>query len=110
MKPVASYERLIPSTADLIAFERNCKEIDLLVQPGKYPYIVAWGKWLGFKPVCVKNYLIQAEEDGAPQDSIQKIDGEWSRIGDVVNETNRYRVEALVSKGLKNRRAFTSPG
>ena len=78
--------------------------IDTAVQATRYTYIVAWGKWLGFTPATVLDYLAQAEADGAPLDSTQKIDGIWLGLDDIANETNRKRVEALAGESPKRKR------
>ena len=92
---------LIPKISDRVAYRDNMDAIDRSVQSRKYAYIIAWGKWLGFTPVTVLNYITQAEADGAPLDVTQKIDGAWLRLGDIANETNRKRVEALAAESSR---------
>ena len=69
--------------------------IDRLVKPTKYRHIVGWGKWLGFTPDTVRRELIQAENDDAPIDVVQKAGDRWLRLDDIQNETNRLRVIEL---------------
>jgi hypothetical protein len=99
-KPVG----LIPSISDQVAYRQNMEAIDRAVGATAYPYIVAWGKWLGFTPATVLGYLEQAEADGAPLDATQKIDGVWLRLDDIMNDTNRKRVESLVGESSKRKR------
>ena len=86
---------LIPSISDKVADAANRAEIDKLVAPGKFRHVVAWGKWLGFTPETVLKSVELAEADNAPEDSIQKIEGRWVRVSDIVNEANRMRVDEL---------------
>ena len=86
---------LIPSISDKVAYAANMAEIDKLVAPGKFRHVVAWGKWLGFTPETVLKSVELAEADNAPEDSIQKIEGRWVRVSDIVNEANRMRVDEL---------------
>jgi hypothetical protein len=101
-KPLPGDGTVIPSTSDRVAYKRNMEEIDRLVVSSRYPYIVAWGKWLGFTPEVVLKYVTLAESENAPEDSIQKTEGKWVRIGDVVNDTNRNRVEGLVNVSARS--------
>ena len=89
---------VIPSTSDAAAFSANASAIDDLVHTMKYRHIVAWGKWLGFTPRTVQKHVLLAEQEDAPSDVVQKIDGIWIRIGDVVNDANRNRVEGIARK------------
>lgn len=88
-------ERVIPSRSDRAAYEANMAAIDRLIGACRWPYIVAWGKFLGFTPETVQEYVEEAEADNAPAESIQKFDDGWSELSDIVNETNRRRVMAL---------------
>jgi hypothetical protein len=88
---------VIKSTADRIANQANMTAIDKLVTSKTYPYIIAWGKWLGFTPDTVQKYVTQAEADKAPLDVVQKIDGAWVRLDGIVNDTNRKRVIDLAN-------------
>ena len=90
-----TFERVIPSRSDRAAYEANMAAIDRLIGQCRYPYIVAWGKFLGFTPQAVQEYVQDAEADNAPAESIQKFDDGWSVLSDIVNETNRQRVMAL---------------
>lgn len=69
--------------------------IDTLIGASRYPYIVAWGKWLGFKPETVRNDVVKAETDDAPHESVQKIDGRWVFLADIQNDSNRQRIIAI---------------
>ena len=91
----ASDATVIQSISDTVANAANIAAIDRFVT-GRYGHIIAWGKWLGFTPEAVLNSVRQAEADNAPEDSIQKINGQWLRVGDIVNDTNRKRFEELV--------------
>ena len=86
---------VIPSTSDNVANAKNMAAIDRVVVAGKYRYIVAWGKWLGFTPQTVLKCVQLAEADDAPEDAIQKIDGRWLRTSDIANQSNRDQVEDL---------------
>ena len=88
---------LIPRVADKVANDANIASIDRLVKTPKYHHIVAWGKWLGFTPETVCKHIQEAEADSAPADAIQKIDGQWLRLADIANETNRRRVEEIAN-------------
>jgi len=88
-------ESVIPSTSDRAAYTANAAAIDELVSTEKYHHMVAWGKWLGFTPRTVEKYVNQAEDENAPTDAVQKIDGQWVRLQDVANETNRRRVDEI---------------
>ncbi len=83
--------------SDTAANTANIAAIDHLVTTQSYRHIVAWGKFLGFTPTTVSAYVAEAEADDAPQDSIQKIDGRWLCLGDIVNERNRRCVEELAT-------------
>lgn len=98
-----SDESVIPSTSDAAAFSTNASAIDQHVSTDRYHHIIAWGKWLGFTPKTVEKYLTQAVADDAPADSVQKIDGQWVRLGDVGNETNRKRVDEIATNGYRGR-------
>lgn len=87
----------IPNLSDRKANAANIAAIDSLVQTQKYPYIVAWGKWLGFKPETVLKIVRAAEVDNAPENAIQKIDDRWTTLDDIQNETNRQRVIDLAA-------------
>lgn len=86
---------VIPRVSDMVANAENIEAIDQLVVSGKYRHIVAWGKWLGFTPSTVADHVRQAEADDAPSDVVQKVNGKWIRLDDVVNETNRRRVDEI---------------
>ncbi|HVU47240.1 MAG TPA: hypothetical protein VFE62_00280 [Gemmataceae bacterium] len=88
-------DRAIPCISDAVAFEANCDAIDQLVGECRYPYIVAWGKFLGFTPETVREHVQNAEVDDAPMDAIQKCDGEWLLLSTIKNDTNRKRVVEL---------------
>ena len=87
--------RVIRDMSDEAVNQANVKGIDTLVKTQKYRHIVAWGKFLGFTPATVLEYVRQAEADNAPADVIQQIDGKWLRLEDIKNETNRHRVSEL---------------
>jgi hypothetical protein len=86
---------VIPLAANKRANDANIAAIDLLVKAPKYEHILAWGKFLGFTPVAVGKCVAEAETDQAPEDSIQKIDGKWLRLDDIVNDSNRRRVAEI---------------
>ena len=88
-------QTVIPSVSDRASHATNMAAIDRLVVSGKYRHIIAWGKWLGFTPETVLKSVSLAETDNAPEGSIQKIDGRWLVVSDIVNETNRIRVDEL---------------
>lgn len=85
---------VIPSL-DRASTAANSAAIDRLIPTTRYPYLVAWAKWLGFTPEAVRQGVLEAEKDNAPQDSIQKIDGRWLVLDDIKNDTNRKRVEKI---------------
>ncbi|WP_459556770.1 hypothetical protein [Lacunimicrobium album] len=91
---------VIPSITDTVANAANMAAIDLLVVTRKYRHIVAWGKWLGITPQTVLKTIELAEKEDAPEDSIQKIDGRWLRVVDIVNQTNRNRVDELAREPI----------
>lgn len=93
-------DRMIPSVSDEAARKANDEAIDRLVGECRYPYIVAWGKFLGFTPEAVQEYVREAEANDAPPDAIQKIDGEWLTVTGIRNETNRKRVLELANSRL----------
>ena len=86
---------LIPKIIDNVANHANSAAIDALLKTLKYGHIVAWGKWLGFTPEAVLKYVQDADADDAPADAIQKIDGQWLRLGDIHNESNRRQVDEM---------------
>jgi hypothetical protein len=86
---------VILSISDKAANDANMAAIDQLVGMTRYRHIVAWGKLLGFTPQTVQKSIIQAEAESAPSDAIQKIDGNWFRIGDIANDANQQRVNDL---------------
>ena len=86
---------VIPRIADSVAYKANMIEIDRLLKPSRYRHIVAWGKWLGFKPQVVQRNLGEADDDNAPLDAIQKVDGRWLQISDIQSDANRLRVIEL---------------
>lgn len=88
-------ERVIPNISDVSAYRANCDAIDRLIGECRYPYIVAWGKFLGFTPETVREYVQKAEADKAPTEAIQKLDDEWLVLSNINNETNRRRVMEL---------------
>ena len=87
--------KAISSINDNVRTAVDLEVIDRLVVPGKYRHIVAWGKWLGINPQTVLKSVELAEKEDAPNDSIQKIDGSWLRVVDIVNQANRNRVNEL---------------
>lgn len=89
---------VIPSMSDRAANDANLAAIDRQVRTEKYHHIVAWGKFLGFTPATITTSIQQAETDEAPLDAIQKVDGKWLRLGDIENETNRERVNAIAGQ------------
>lgn len=89
---------VIPSIFDRAANDANMAAIDQHVRTTKFRHIVAWGKWLGFTPETVQKSVEQAEADHAPEDVIQKIDGEWLRVTDIANDANRKRFDELAEK------------
>lgn len=89
---------VIPSMSDRTAAAANSAAIDRLIRTPKYVYIIAWGKWLGFTPETVQKSVVEAEADDAPAEALQKIDGRWLFLGDIVNDENRSRVEALAKQ------------
>ena len=93
----AKLPTVIPRSSDRAANAANIAAIDKLVSTGTYHHIMAWGKFLGFTPTTVSRQVTEAEADQAPFDSIQKIDGRWLRLSDIVNESNRRRVAELAS-------------
>lgn len=86
---------VIPSIADKAANSANSAAIDLMIDAARYPYIVAWGKWLGFTPETVQKTVAEAEADDAPPEAIQKINGRWSTLSDIVDESNRQHVAEI---------------
>ncbi|AMV17412.1 hypothetical protein [Planctomyces sp. SH-PL14] len=88
----ATDSSVIPGLAYRVANAANIAAIDRLVDATRYPYVVAWGKWLGFTPQAVQKNVLQAQEDNAPPESIQKIDGQWRVLDDIQNDENRRRV------------------
>jgi hypothetical protein len=77
--------------------------IDRLVKADTYRHIIAWGKWLGFTPSAVQESVRLAESENAPADVLQKVDGEWIRVGDIVNEEDRSQVDAIAKGGTRKR-------
>jgi hypothetical protein len=90
---------VIPSISDPVADSANLAAIDSTIKSTRYSYIVAWGKWLGFTPASIKESIAQAEADDASPDVIQKIDGEWLTLDDIVSQSNRTVVEAIAATG-----------
>lgn len=90
---------VIPSISDKTADSANLAAIDSQVQTCRFPFIVAWGKWLGFTPKSVLQTMAQAEADNAPPTVIQKIDDKWLTLDDIENDTNRRHVEQIAAKG-----------
>lgn len=86
---------VIPRISDEQANTANIQTIDELVKTEKYHHIVAWGKWLGFTSHTIQKSVGIAEAENAPEDSIQKIDGDWLRVCDIANDANRKKVELL---------------
>ncbi len=84
--------RMIPSTADHAAWTANCQAIDRVTGTSRYPYIVAWGKFLGFTASTALDYLQKAEAENAPSEAIQKIEDQWLVVSNIRNETNRRLV------------------
>ena len=95
---------VIASMADRVANQANMSAIDRMVTIKKYAYIIAWGKWLGFTPETVQKSVTEAQADDAPLDAIQKINGKWLRVDDVINDTNRSQVMALAGDTSLHRR------
>lgn len=91
-------ERVIPSISDTAAYEANCEAIDRLIGKCPYPYIVAWGKFLGFSPEVVKEYVEQAIADNAPAEAVQKLEDGWMLLSSIKNEGNRSRVTSLARR------------
>ena len=90
---------VIPSITDKTADAANLAAIDSLVKALNHPYVVAWGKWLGFTPTAVQQSVSEAEADNAPHKAIQKIDGRWLTLEDINNDQNRRTVEEIANKG-----------
>jgi hypothetical protein len=95
--PTEKRERMVEKLSAPGAFKANCEAIDRLIGDCPYPYIVAWGKFLGFLPYVVQEYVEKAIADNAPTDAIQKFDDGWSTLDDINNETNRSRIIELAS-------------
>lgn len=91
-------ERAIPRISDTVAYKTNCEAIDRLIGECGYPYIVAWGKFLGFAPETVMEYVQQAEADKAPTDAIQKFEDQWMLLSAIRSDSNRRRVTELAKR------------
>lgn len=60
-----------------------------------YPYIRAWGTYLGSFPYYINDQIALATKDGAPERSIYKShEGQWVTFDEIEN----LRVKALVQK------------
>lgn len=64
----------------------------------RYPYIVAWGRWLAFSSEYVREQVEQAIADNAPHNAIQKHADGWHTLDDIQNANNRAAVEAIASR------------
>lgn len=91
-------ERVIRRISDPGANEANCDAIDRLIGECRHPYIVAWGKFLGFAPETVKEYIQKAEAENAPVEAVQKLDDEWILLSSIKDEVNRSRVANLAQR------------
>lgn len=93
--PATDVASIIPFLSETAAYEENMAAIDRTIKTEKYHHIIAWGKWLDFTPDSVRNLIEVAILDDAPADAIQKIDGVWLRLRDIVNGSNRNHVDYL---------------
>ena len=60
-----------------------------------YPYIVAWGRYLGSFDYYIALQIELANEDGAPADAIyKKDDGTWATFGGIKDDYTKRQVEA----------------
>ncbi|HJT35116.1 MAG TPA: hypothetical protein VJ783_24025 [Pirellulales bacterium] len=94
-------ERSIQNRSDPAIYKANCEAIDRLIGRCRYPYVVAWGKFLGAPPETVRQWVRQAEAGDAPADAIQYFrDGlgeGWGTVDSIRNDTNRRLVIALAN-------------
>lgn len=54
-----------------------------------YPYIRAWGEYLGSLPSNINLLVEEAQEDGAPHDAYTKLDGQWLTVDELAHPQAR---------------------
>jgi hypothetical protein len=67
----------------------------------EYPFIHAWGAYMGSKQYYIKDQVSEAKEDEAPQNAIYLRDGKWRTIDDVSNERAKEFCLDWVAKNSK---------
>lgn len=67
-----------------------------------YPFIQAWGEYMGSFPYYIEDQLYLAHHDDAPADALSRNnDGTWDRWGDIPRDDVRNELLAMVARRLK---------
>lgn len=61
-----------------------------------YPYIRAWGKFMGSHQYYINDEIARAKNDEAPQDAIYKRDGRWITFRQITSTTTREVIEQMI--------------
>ena len=88
--------------------------------PTNYPYLRAWGDLMGSKPFYIRDQLIEAADEQAPQDAVYKCDhslagmkspcghgqteSHWVTINEIQRSDTRYNLEQRVFNMTHERR------
>ena len=66
-----------------------------------YPYIRAWGNWMGSTRHYIEHEVALAQKGGAPDNAIyREVDGTWVTADQIVYSETRQGIERLV-EGMK---------
>lgn len=62
----------------------------------KYPYIRAWGEWIGSYDYYIRDQQALAEREAAPATAIYKGEDGWKTVEDVQNPDLRLQLDERV--------------
>lgn len=84
-------------------------EGELMSQARDYPYIRAWGRFMGSDADSIEDQTARAREDHATPDALYCRSGEdgkraWSRFVDIKSAETRYAIARIVADRAKGAR------
>lgn len=76
----------------------------------KYPYVMAYAKWMQSKPHYIEDLLRKAEEEGAPLDAYRRDDystdeegkANWLKLADMPNKALQAQIFRDAQKYREN--------